>query len=186
MRLGSCYPSRSDGRSRGPRARAAYAGCPKPVVALVGAMAERVRFELTSPVKGLRFSRPVQSTALPPLQFLLHRRVARHFARFARPPQPTEFAFSTTLRTGQMRAWSVDVIMAACIRDPRGTGQRRPYRKTTAPARVFRSTQFSSGFGRDQIDPAHVRAQHFGNYDGALLGLVIFQHRHQRPAHRYA
>ncbi len=31
-------------------------------------LAERVRFELTSPVKGLRFSRPVQSTALPPLQ----------------------------------------------------------------------------------------------------------------------
>src|ERR1017187_3733166 len=30
-------------------------------------LAERVRFELTSPVKGLRFSRPVQSTALPPL-----------------------------------------------------------------------------------------------------------------------
>ena len=29
--------------------------------------AERVRFELTSPVKGLRFSRPVHSTALPPL-----------------------------------------------------------------------------------------------------------------------
>jgi hypothetical protein len=31
-------------------------------------VAERVRFELTSPVKGLRFSRPVQSTALPPLR----------------------------------------------------------------------------------------------------------------------
>jgi hypothetical protein len=31
-------------------------------------LAERVRFELTSPVKGLRFSRPVHSTALPPLR----------------------------------------------------------------------------------------------------------------------
>jgi hypothetical protein len=31
-------------------------------------VAERVRFELTSPVKGLRFSRPVHSTALPPLR----------------------------------------------------------------------------------------------------------------------
>src|ERR1700730_363650 len=31
-------------------------------------MAERVRFELTSPVRSLRFSRPVQSTALPPLR----------------------------------------------------------------------------------------------------------------------
>jgi hypothetical protein len=31
-------------------------------------VAERVRFELTSPVKGLRFSRPVHSTTLPPLQ----------------------------------------------------------------------------------------------------------------------
>ena len=30
-------------------------------------VAERVRFELTKPVKVLRFSRPVQSTALPPL-----------------------------------------------------------------------------------------------------------------------
>jgi hypothetical protein len=30
-------------------------------------LAERVRFELTSPVRSLRFSRPVQSTALPPL-----------------------------------------------------------------------------------------------------------------------
>src|SRR5579863_3981761 len=32
------------------------------------AVAERVRFELTNPVRGLRFSRPVQSTALPPLR----------------------------------------------------------------------------------------------------------------------
>jgi hypothetical protein len=31
-------------------------------------LAERVRFELTNPVRGLRFSRPVQSTALPPLR----------------------------------------------------------------------------------------------------------------------
>jgi hypothetical protein len=31
-------------------------------------LAERVRFELTSPVKDLRFSRPVHSTALPPLR----------------------------------------------------------------------------------------------------------------------
>src|SRR5882762_4937068 len=30
-------------------------------------LAERVRFELTSPVRGCRFSRPVHSTALPPL-----------------------------------------------------------------------------------------------------------------------
>ncbi len=30
-------------------------------------LAERVRFELTSPVKDCRFSRPVHSTALPPL-----------------------------------------------------------------------------------------------------------------------
>ena len=41
---------------------------------LIVQMAERVRFELTSPVKGLRFSRPVHSTALPPL-----RRVAARF-----------------------------------------------------------------------------------------------------------
>jgi hypothetical protein len=34
---------------------------------LIAQVAERVRFELTSPVKGLRFSRPVHSTALPPL-----------------------------------------------------------------------------------------------------------------------
>ncbi len=33
-------------------------------------LAERVRFELTSPVKGCRFSRPVHSTALPPLRRL--------------------------------------------------------------------------------------------------------------------
>lgn len=31
-------------------------------------VAERVRFELTDPVKGLRFSRPVQSATLPPLR----------------------------------------------------------------------------------------------------------------------
>jgi hypothetical protein len=31
-------------------------------------LAERGRFELPSPVKGCRFSRPVQSTALPPLR----------------------------------------------------------------------------------------------------------------------
>ena len=31
-------------------------------------LAERVRFELTSPVRDRRFSRPVHSTALPPLQ----------------------------------------------------------------------------------------------------------------------
>jgi hypothetical protein len=40
-------------------------------------MAEGVRFELTSPVRGRRFSRPVHSTALPPFRRgreLLHRR----------------------------------------------------------------------------------------------------------------
>jgi hypothetical protein len=47
---------------------------------LIVQMAERVRFELTSPVKGLRFSRPVHSTALPPL-----RRVAARF-------YPTKYA----------------------------------------------------------------------------------------------
>jgi hypothetical protein len=31
-------------------------------------LAEEVRFELTGPVKGRRFSRPVQSTALPLFQ----------------------------------------------------------------------------------------------------------------------
>jgi hypothetical protein len=39
-------------------------------LAKVYVLAERVRFELTSPVKGLRFSRPVQSTALPPLHLV--------------------------------------------------------------------------------------------------------------------
>ena len=34
----------------------------------LGKMAERVRFELTRPVKVCRFSRPVHSTALPPLR----------------------------------------------------------------------------------------------------------------------
>src|ERR1700690_469732 len=34
-------------------------------------LAEGVRLELTSPVKGLRFSRPVHSTARPPLQYHL-------------------------------------------------------------------------------------------------------------------
>ena len=37
-------------------------------VNLIQVLAERVRFELTSPVKGCRFSRPVHSTALPPLR----------------------------------------------------------------------------------------------------------------------
>lgn len=36
-------------------------------VGLYGYLAERARFELAGPVKVLRFSRPVHSTALPPL-----------------------------------------------------------------------------------------------------------------------
>ena len=39
-------------------------------------LAERVRFELTGPVRGRRFSRPVHSTALPPL------RVASYYPHF--------------------------------------------------------------------------------------------------------
>src|SRR5665213_1758918 len=42
-------------------------------------MAERVRFELTSPVKGLRFSRPVHSTTLPPLRCYLNQELAEYF-----------------------------------------------------------------------------------------------------------
>ena len=42
-------------------------------------LAERVRFELTSPVKGLRFSRPVRSTTPPPL-------LRSHYKRAAAPP----------------------------------------------------------------------------------------------------
>src|SRR5258707_8708133 len=41
-------------------------------------LAERVRFELTSPVRGCPFSRPVHSTALPPLRSVLNQLLAVH------------------------------------------------------------------------------------------------------------
>src|SRR5882762_3054190 len=55
----------------GPRPPGAPAGVQnrsRDFVELKLRLAERVRFELTSPVRGCRFSRPVHSTALPPLQ----------------------------------------------------------------------------------------------------------------------
>src|SRR5262245_4922219 len=51
-------------------------------------VAERVGFEPTSPVKGLRFSRPVHSTALPPLR-RAHSKRLRPLATLRRSPALT-------------------------------------------------------------------------------------------------
>jgi hypothetical protein len=60
-------------------------------------MAERVRFELTSPVKGLRFSRPVHSTALPPLRYLLNQALALYFTLLESPFSTPMFPFCSSL-----------------------------------------------------------------------------------------
>ena len=61
----------------------------------IDALAERVRFELTSPVKGCRFSRPVHSTALPPLRCFAP---GRNFGPGAAEPQgkasPEQFRYT--------------------------------------------------------------------------------------------
>src|SRR5258706_13536228 len=65
----------------GPRPSGAPAGVQnrsRDFVELKLRLAERVRFELTSPVRGCRFSRPVHSTALPPLRSVLNQLLAVH------------------------------------------------------------------------------------------------------------
>ena len=49
-------------------------------------VAERVGFEPTNPGRGLRFSRPVQSTALPPLRKVI-RRFGPYSALLCRCPE---------------------------------------------------------------------------------------------------
>jgi hypothetical protein len=65
-----------------------------------------VRFELTSPVKGLRFSRPVQSTALPPLRGRSHyrRRPPRWIGakKSRRRARPTDRSWHAAIARGRI------------------------------------------------------------------------------------
>jgi hypothetical protein len=62
-------------------------------------LAERVRFELTKVVKPCRFSRPVHSTALPPLRYLQNQLVALGCARLLSPfSGPHAFILFSALR----------------------------------------------------------------------------------------
>ena len=67
-------------------------------------LAERVRFELTSPLRGCRFSRPVHSTALPPLRDhryqLLALYCALHPTAFQGPMFPFRFHVAPLVAPG--------------------------------------------------------------------------------------
>jgi hypothetical protein len=84
-------------------------------------LAERVRFELTSPLRGCRFSRPVHSTALPPLRFPKNQPVSlpspRQCPDFWAPS--SHFARSSVLEHfGQRATRPTDTLCVPLVEDP--------------------------------------------------------------------
>ena len=65
-------------------------------------LAERVRFELTSPVRSLRFSRPVHSTALPPLRSNQFSGLSRFYQAADTDPLPERVRVSAVMRELQV------------------------------------------------------------------------------------